>query len=302
MRMELATPKTEAISETPLPTIITSEALLEENKLQDNQDLPPPTAEKQNVPVPAQDKLVKKIADLTEKLDALTRARECGLALGGKNISKTMIVKLRKEVDEAKKHLHNKQLAAERRSRYRETKKKNLQEIIENSPELAKKLKVREKVGKPPLETDQPELLKTIDDLAMFGSAADDRRRDEKICSVKTLSQLQDELQKEGFTLSRSALYLRLLPKNSRTNERKRHISTVPVKLVRAQNDARVKHIDTYFAQTTIRFVETVASFLSPEAVFFMSQDNKALVPLGLTAATKQAPILMHMEYKVSLP
>ena len=32
-----------------------------------------------------------------------------------------------------------------------------------------------------------------------------------------------------------------------------------------------------------------------------MSNDDKARVPLGLTAASLQAPLLMHMEYKVKL-
>ena len=31
----------------------------------------------------------------------------------------------------------------------------------------------------------------------------------------------------------------------------------------------------------------------------FHSQDDKAIVPIGITAASKQAPLLMHMEYKV---
>lgn len=34
----------------------------------------------------------------------------------------------------------------------------------------------------------------------------------------------------------------------------------------------------------------------------FLSQDDKARVVIGLAAANKQAPILMHVEYKVSLP
>nr|XP_047138580.1 uncharacterized protein LOC124814705 [Hydra vulgaris] len=35
---------------------------------------------------------------------------------------------------------------------------------------------------------------------------------------------------------------------------------------------------------------------------FFLSQDDKARVPIGLTAANKQAPLLVHMEYRVTLP
>lgn len=33
-----------------------------------------------------------------------------------------------------------------------------------------------------------------------------------------------------------------------------------------------------------------------------MSQDDKARVPIGMTAANKQIHFLMHMEYRVSLP
>lgn len=33
-----------------------------------------------------------------------------------------------------------------------------------------------------------------------------------------------------------------------------------------------------------------------------ISQDDKSRVPMGITAANKQAPILMHLEYKVTLP
>ena len=39
-----------------------------------------------------------------------------------------------------------------------------------------------------------------------------------------------------------------------------------------------------------------------PETCLFLSIDDKARVPLGLTCANKQAPIIMHMEYKVRLP
>jgi len=36
--------------------------------------------------------------------------------------------------------------------------------------------------------------------------------------------------------------------------------------------------------------------------VCFISQDDKARVPIRLTAANKQNPLLMHVEYRVSLP
>lgn len=61
-------------------------------------------------------------------------------------------------------------------------------------------------------------------------------------------------------------------------------------------------HVNTHFATTSLRYLECLASFLSPAEVCFISQDDKARVPICLTAATKQAALLMHLDYRVSLP
>ena len=45
-----------------------------------------------------------------------------------------------------------------------------------------------------------------------------------------------------------------------------------------------------------------LAGLLGPREVTFHSQDDKAKVPIGITTASKQAPLLIHMEYKVILP
>ncbi|CAF1251302.1 unnamed protein product [Rotaria sordida] len=55
--------------------------------------------------------------------------------------------------------------------------------------------------------------------LTISFASADDRRRTEILCSVKTLDDLCIELPKSSLYLSRSAAYLRLLPKSSNTSE-----------------------------------------------------------------------------------
>ena len=112
--------------------------------------------------------------------------------------------------------------------------KKTFKEICAENPVIKEKLSVRDILGRPNLEKDQPLLLKTIVGIAKYGSAADARRRTETIRSVKTLDQLTEELKKVGFNISRNGTYLRLLPKNSNTIEGRRHVTTVPVKLTRA--------------------------------------------------------------------
>lgn len=163
-------------------------------------------------------------------------------------------------------------------------------------------MKIREKPGRPSLSRDQPLLLKSIVNIAIFGSAAHEKRQSDIYRTVKTLDDLTNQLKADGFSLSRSAVYLRLLPRCSSTNQGKKHVSTVPVKLIRAQNDAHKKHPDGPFCTATIKYLEDIASLLGPNQVCSLSQDDKARVPIGLTAANEQAPMLMHVQYKISLP
>ena len=75
------------------------------------------------------------------------------------------------------------------------------------------------------------ELIEAICRNAIPGSAAHEGRLNEVIRKVKSLDQLTEALNHEGYDLKRSTIYLHLLPKNSRTIEGKRHIRTAPVKL-----------------------------------------------------------------------
>ena len=50
--------------------------------------------------------------------------------------------------------------------------------------------------------------------------------------ACKTLDDLHAGLLKKGYVLSRQALYLHLIPRKSDTTEGKRHVWTVPVKIL----------------------------------------------------------------------
>lgn len=141
--------------------------------------------------------------------------------------------------------------------------------MSENNPELATALKLRNTVGQSRVEENQSGLLEVIKSIALFGGAADDRRCTEVIRCCKTLDDLQAELFKQGYTISRSGLYLRLLPKRVNTEEGKRHVVTVPVKLCKSDSTFHSKHKDGKFCTSTIRNLESVASFLGPDQVFF---------------------------------
>ena len=120
------------------------------------------------------------------------------------------------------------------------------------------------------------------------------------IRTVKLLDQLTEALNHEGYDLKHSTIYLHLIPKYSRTIEGKRHIRTAPVKLCKPQNSKRSAAVSTKFAISSIRALEEIVTILGPEEVIFHSMDDKAKV--GITAAKKQTPLFMHMEYQVTLP
>ena len=65
----------------------------------------------------------------------------------------------------------------------------------------------------------QPGLLAAIISIAKIGSAADMRRSQDVFRTVKTLTELQVALKSMNYRLSRSGLYLRLLPARSNTIE-----------------------------------------------------------------------------------
>lgn len=245
-------------------------------------------------PTPAQDTMKKKIAKLHMELD-LTERRKRSLVADGTEFDEAC--NLRREIDICEKKLKLK----ENQRVYSMTHRKKKQKIIEicsKNPDAAKSLTPRAGLGRPRLEKEQSGLLNTISDLALFGVSAEERRRCEIVRTVYTLS----ELSELGFNISRSATYIRLLPRRVNTREAKRHVVTVSVKLSRPKADHHKAHQGQYFSVASIRSLETIASVLGPDSVTFLSQDDNTRVPIGLTAANRQAPLLMHVEYKVSLP
>ena len=72
------------------------------------------------------------------------------------------------------------------------------------------------------------------------------------------------------------------------------------MKLYRPQNNKKT-HIDAHFAMASVKQARDLAELFSDERVFFLSQNDKARVPIGLSGSKKQDFMLMHLKYKVSL-
>ena len=141
-----------------------------------------------------------------------------------------------------------------------------------------------------PEKYEKMELIEAICHIASSGSVAHNRRHTEVIRSVITLDQLTEALNREGYELKCSSVYLQLLPRNQRTIKGKRHVSTAPVKLYKAQNSKHASHPSVKFARASIRSLEELAAILGPAEVTFHSQDDKAKVPIGLMLQRNRLP------------
>ena len=110
---------------------------------------------------------------------------------------------------------------------------------LERAGEIDPSLLPRKKPGRARLTSEQSELFLAIIDVATTNQtklAADPRRRSEQIKSYMRLDDLVKNLWKEGFKISRTATYMKLLPRcESSIIEGRRHVETAPVRFARRQ-------------------------------------------------------------------
>ena len=248
-------------------------------------------------PKPAQEKLQNDINVHNDILNGLYGKRKV------RSLTASEMTELKSEetiLKKLKQDLKSKQDGVNRMAMYRKKHKQKMQQL---DPETKKFLTGKSDFtpGRPP-KNDESSLMAAIIDIVMPNSAAENRRRSDLIRATRSLEDLTNALKIQGFDLERSTVYLRLIPRNIRSIEGKRHYKTAQVKLIRPSNSAHSEHPATKFARSSINHLEEVAGFLGPEQCTFHSQDDKAKVPIGITAANKQTPLLMHMEYRIRLP
>ena len=262
------------------------------------------TSEVESIPkfkrdTPTQDKIIAQINTLNSQISNIKSLQNSGLH----NVSHSEVKALYDKKEQLEKELKRLQQKAKWQTDYRIKMKQTIEELSKTNENVAKALKPMNRgiPGRPRIETEQPQLLSSIIDIVQASSSADDRRRTEMIRSVKTLDDLHLELKSIGFNLSRSATYFRLLPKKGNTMSGKRHVQTVPVKLLRPENSLRKKNIDRMYAKSFTDDMKNLDPLFGPDALMYLSIDDKARIPLGLAAANKQSPILMHLDYKIRL-
>ena len=75
----------------------------------------------------------------------------------------------------------------------------------------------------------------------------------------------------------------------------------MPVKFRQAQNNLKNRHEDANFCLTTKNYLKDIAFLFCAENMFVVPVDDKAKVPIGVTAATKQSPLVIHVNCDIRL-
>ena len=277
------------------PDVVVVASLPDEAVMEEDEEV-------KDIETPVQDRLRQEI-DKKEKLLAhLYEAKN--LDFGGESLVSigTRIKVASADRKKLKKKLKLRIQLTKASKKYRKKKKDLEVKIKTNYPALAREMKLRECVGRPRLEVDQPGILEDLLQIATIGSACSDKRRDDLFRTVKTTDDLTKAITDLGYKVSRSAVYVRLLPRDHTTREGKRHVKTIPVKLVKPDNNLRRAHPDRMFAAETSKTADVIAHTMGPEACVYISQDDKSSVHIGVTAAKKQQSMLMSMRVRVRLP
>lgn len=172
------------------------------------------TQTKAKRPCVAQEKVSQEIVELSKQREAIKLSIASGLC-ADVSAAKKKDLELENQQNAAVRRKRKLEVGAKRAQKNRLRKKLKIAELLEKRPDLSAELEVletRQSVGRPCYEHNDA-LLSTLQEIAIIGSAADDRRNTEMIRSIKTLDDLTAEVNRRGFNLKRSAVYLRLVPK-----------------------------------------------------------------------------------------
>ena len=169
---------------------------------------------------PAQAKLKEEIVKLNANISDLK-------ALPHRSPLQNNILKEETALLEEKTKKLNMRIKANKRQQKLFEKKKNVLKTAAGNGNKDAKRVCREGPGRPRYEEEEKLLQSILLVANQYFLGSHERRRNEVLNSVKTLDELSNVLKEEGFEISRSGLYLRLVPRDRKTTQGKLHVKTV---------------------------------------------------------------------------
>lgn len=152
---------------------------------------------------PAQESVLKDLKEISERIANLIQVKSMGLLTAENQKTLKKLIEQKKQRTTDLKRLQSKQRAS---TRYRERKKRRVEQLCAANPEVAAELSkiFRPNTMRMQIDEDCPDLLQIIAEIARVGGAADNKG---KVCL--SLDDLKDKIKERGYEIRKSSLYYR---------------------------------------------------------------------------------------------
>ena len=159
--------------------------------------------ENDKIKTPAQESVLKDLTEISERIANLIQVKSMGLLTAENQKTLKKLIEQKKQRTTDLKRLQSKQRAS---TRYRERKKRRVEQLCAANPEVAAELS---KIFKPntmrmQIEEDCPDLLQIIAEIARVGGASDNKGK-----TCVSLDDLKDKIKERGYEIRKSSLYYR---------------------------------------------------------------------------------------------
>lgn len=157
----------------------------------------------EKIRTPAQEAVIKELKEISERIANLIQVKSMGLLTAENQKTLKKLIEQKKQRTTDLKRLQSKQRAS---TRYRERKKRRVEQLCAANPEVAAELS---KIFRPTtmrlqIDEDCPDLLQIIGEIARVGGAADNKGK-----TCVSLDDLRDKIKERGYEIRKSSLYYR---------------------------------------------------------------------------------------------
>ncbi|CAF1273702.1 unnamed protein product [Adineta steineri] len=257
------------------------------------------TPESEKIKAPAQESILSDLNEISERIDNLIQVKSMGLLTAENQKKLKKLIEQKQQRSSDLKRLQSRQRAS---ARFREKKKREVEKLCATNPiaavELSKVFRPTLATAQMKIEADCPDLLQIIGEIAHVGGATD--KKTDRPCV--SLDDLKNAIKQRGYEISKSSLYYRLMPQRALSQDGKKHIVTVPVRLRKMQGiELPSQHEDCHFTAASTRHITDLAGIFGNDCVFYLTQDTKAKISIGRPASAKgQTPLILHLDYEIS--
>jgi hypothetical protein len=155
------------------------------------------------IKTPAQESVMKDLKEISERIANLIQVKSMGLLTAENQKTLKKLIEQKKQRTTDLKRLQSKQRAS---TRYRERKKRRVEQLCAANPEVAAELSkiFRPTTMRMQIEEDCPDLLQIIAEIARVGGASDNKGK-----ACVSLDDLKDKIKERGYEIRKSSLYYR---------------------------------------------------------------------------------------------